>query len=81
MRLSPRGVRGSVIASCFITPLGEHWQKKRRPRRAISARAGAVAEYGALFSSDLGFLTPFAAWLLIDMYMCLIMGITHPMGL
>jgi len=52
MRLSPQGVRGSVIALCFITHLGEHWQKKRRRRRAISARAGAVVEYAVFLSNN-----------------------------
>ena len=82
MKLSPRSVRGSAIALCFITHLGDHWQKKKRQRRAISARVGAVAEYAVFFSSDdMPFLTLFAAWLLADMYMCIIMGITHSISL
>jgi len=78
MRLSPQGVRGSAIALCFITHLGGHWQKKKRQRRAISARAGVVVEYAEFLSSTICFLTPFAAWLLVDEGTCIVARITHP---
>lgn len=81
MRLSPRGVRGSAIALCFITHLGGRWQKKKRQRRAISARAGVVAEHVKSLSFTIYFLTPFAVWLLVDVDMCIIVRITHPIDI
>lgn len=81
MRLSPRGVRESAIALCFITHLGGHWQKKKRQRCAISARAGVVVEYAEFLSSMIYFLTLLTAWLLVDVGMCIIMRITHPIDL
>jgi len=44
----------------------------------ISARAGAVAEYAGFLFSMIYFLTPFAAWLLVDVDMCITMRTLIP---